>query len=159
MIFYLFVPCKLAVCKSSVTTLPQGSKSRENAMKIKIVCGILALIMISTGVVFALNDKQSAQPPTPPQGDTVSTLLEKPQGATPETLSAKESLFVAAGELQRSGGFTGTTVGTSTSMGVSQGVASKRTVVGHNVFKQATSYSSLVKFGEQLYIWEDNYLS
>lgn len=159
LIFYLFVPCKLAVCKSSVTTLPQGSKSRENAMKIKIVCGILALIMISTGVVFALNDKQSAQPPTPPQGDTVSTLLEKPQGATPETLSAKESLFVAAGELQRSGGFTGTTVGTSTSMGVSQGVASKRTVVGHNVFKQATSYSSLVKFGEQLYIWEDNYLS
>lgn len=128
-------------------------------MRIKIICGILALLMISAGVVVAVDNDTPPVIVLPPDSELDSTLMERPSTGDPSTIDPKECLYIAAGELQRSGGFKSTSNGASTSMGVSQGVASERTVVGNNSFKQSTSFSSLVKFGEQLYCWGENYLS
>ncbi|MCM1289382.1 MAG: hypothetical protein NC132_01840 [Corallococcus sp.] len=126
-------------------------------MKLKIICGILALVMISSGVIILTRPPEEVVI-TPPD-NAVNTVMDKPADGDPSTIDPKHSLYVAQGELLRAGGFKGSSIGSSTSMGVKQEVASERTVVGNNAFKQSTSYSSLVKFGEQLYVWEENYLS
>ena len=95
----------------------------------------------------------------PPADGSQSTLLAKPDNATPADLSARESLYVAAGELSRAGGFRSSTEGSAISLGITQSVSALRTVSKGNVFKQSTSHSALVKFGEQLFVWGENYLS
>lgn len=126
-------------------------------MKLKIICGILALVMISSGIVILTRPPEEVV--IIPPDNAINTVMDKPTEGDPSTVDPRQSLYIAQGELQRAGGFKGSSIGASTSMGVSQGVASERTVVGKNVFKQSTSFSSLVKFGEQLYVWEENYLS
>jgi len=130
---------------------------KDKIMKLKIICGILALVMISSGIIVLTRPPEEVV--IVPPDNTVNTVMDKPTEGDPSTVDPRHSLYIAQGELQRAGGFKGTSIGASTSMGVSQGVASERTVVGKNAFKQSTSFSSLVKFGEQLYVWEENYLS
>lgn len=126
-------------------------------MKLKIICGILALVMISSGVVILTRPPEEVV--IVPPDNAVNTVMDKPTSGDPSTVDPKHSLYIAQGELQRAGGFKGSSIGASVSMGVTQEVASERTVVGKNVFKQSTSFSSLVKFGEQLFVWDENYLS
>lgn len=126
-------------------------------MKLKIICGILALVMISSGVVILTRPPEEVV--IVPPDNAVNTIMDKPTSGDPSTVDPKHSLYIAQGELQRAGGFKGSSIGASVSMGVTQEVASERTVVGKNVFKQSTSFSSLVKFGEQLFVWDENYLS
>ncbi len=129
-------------------------------MKVKILCGIVAVILVTTGAFLLFGCGKSNTPPsTPPADGSQSTLLAKPDNATPADLSARESLYVAAGELSRAGGFRSSTEGSAISLGITQSVSALRTVSKGNVFKQSTSHSALVKFGEQLFVWGENYLS
>ena len=84
--------------------------------------------------------------------------LGKPSEGSPSSYDAKQNLFIAAGELQRSGGFVGESYGSTTSAGITQEVLNKRTVVGGNVFKQMSTCSSLVKNAYQVYLYGDSYL-
>lgn len=128
-------------------------------MKVKILCGIVAAILVTTGAFLLFGCGKSNTPPTPPADGSQSTLLAKPDNATPADLSARESLYVAAGELSRAGGFRSSTEGSAISLGITQSVSALRTVSKGNVFKQSTSHSALVKFGEQLFVWGENYIS
>lgn len=126
--------------------------------KVKVVCLILATVLASVGTVAVVqNMGDSAAPPVIPQ-DSVNTTLEKPSEGSPSSYDAKQNLFIAAGELQRSGGFVGESYGSTTSAGITQEVLNKRTVVGGNVFKQMSTCSSLVKNAYQVYLYGDSYL-
>ncbi len=128
-------------------------------MKIKILCGILALVMSSACIVFIANDNLNGQTniPVPPDSDLASTVMDKPSDGAPSAYTPQENLYIAAGELQRSGGFRTASYGTSTSMGITQEVASERTVSGGNVFKQSVS-TGMIKMGSQFYLWDDNHI-
>lgn len=117
---------------------------------------VLALIAMCCCAFAGCNHDENA-PKEFADDEKVSTTMEKPEGKTPSDVSATESLYIAAGELQRSGGFSSVTTGASTSLGISQNIATQRTVIGQNVFKQSTTYSVFVKKGEQYYITDDNY--
>ncbi len=112
--------------------------------KVKVVCLILATVLASVGTVAVVqNMGDSAAPPVIPQ-DSVNTTLEKPSEGSPSSYDAKQNLFIAAGELQRSGGFVGESYGSTTSAGITQEVLNKRTVVDGNVFKQMSDRKSVV---------------
>lgn len=152
-------------------------------MKIKVVCGILALLIITVGVANLMpsgyvppgfiGDNPFLENPSMvlPEGVTIDNLINTvaentpAAGITPDGISsdpqinAKQALYTAAKVLKDSGGFKSVTDGSSSSMGFAQGVHSERTVVGNDSFKMSTSYSSIVKFGEQLYVRGDKYLS
>ncbi len=70
---------------------------------------------------------------------------------------AIKNLFIAQGELQRKGGFVGTTRGTSVSAGITQDVFNNRVVIGNNVFKEMKTVG-IVKNAYQLYIYGDSYI-
>lgn len=131
-------------------------------MKIKLICAILALVVGTSSLVYVVTstDGYGQSDPLPPvdQGKLVSTLLEKPLEGDISTQSAKDNLYIAHGELIRSGGFVGNTLGSSNTMGVSQGVASSRVVMGQSVFKQSVSHSSFVQLAEQRYVHNNNYI-
>lgn len=126
--------------------------------KAKIICIVLAVVLVSSGAVLLItNFTGDASVVAPPPEDTISTSMERPLDGVFDKNDAKSNLYIAHGELLRSGGFKGVNKGTSTSLGISQQVYSYRTVVGKNVFKQSVS-DGLVKMGSQTYIWGDNYI-
>ena len=132
----------------------------KKTMKKRIFCLLLLCVLIISLSAFAACKPQEENPPIEiDDAEKVSTILEKPDGKTPEDVSAKESLYIAAGELQRSGGFKGVSTGVSSAMlGIQQEVASERTVVGENVFKQSASSSSFMKDATQIFVFGENYL-
>ncbi|MGN1040932.1 MAG: hypothetical protein ACI4QL_05835, partial [Candidatus Fimimonas sp.] len=129
-------------------------------MKKRIFCLLLLCVLVfSLSVVAACKPQEENPPIEIDDVEKVSTLLEKPDGKTPADVSAKESLYVAAGELQRSGGFRGVSTGVSSAvLGIQQEIASERTVVGENVFKQSASSSSFMKDASQIFVFGENYL-
>ncbi len=121
-------------------------------MRLKLVCGLFALIFSSMGMWFVVTDVPfDAAPPAVPD-NLQSTLMEIPEDGNIDTLSANENLYISAGELSRSGSFRGVSEGATISMGVSQGIAAQRTVKGDSAFKQSVSFSTFVKLGEQRYV-------
>lgn len=126
--------------------------------KVKIICIILAVVLVSAGTVLLVSNLSgNANNIVPPPADTESVVMDKPADGVFDKNDAKSNLYIAHGELKRSGGFRGESYGMSSSMGIAQEVASVRTVVGDNVFKQSIS-NGMVKMGTQVYLWGDNYL-
>ena len=104
--------------------------------KTKIMCLILAVVLASAGTVtFALNLSGESETPVLPD-NTVDTVMDKPEGELPSDRTAIDNLYIAQGELQRKGGFVGTTKGTAVSAGITQNVYNKRTVIGGSSFKE-----------------------
>lgn len=126
--------------------------------KAKIICIVLAVVLVSAGAVALIAEMSgNANVITPPPSDTISTSMERPSDGVFDPNDAKTNLYIAHGELLRSGGYKGVNKGTSVSLGITQTVHSYRTVVGNNVFKQSVS-DGFVKMGSQVYIWGDNYI-
>lgn len=128
-------------------------------MRFKVFCALLALVMSSCCMVYVVNFDDS--PPAiviPPDSDLVSMTASRPESGTPGDYDAKQNLYVSAGQLQQAGSFNAVASGSSKSMGIEQQVLSSRTVVGEDVFKQSASFSSLVKFGQQRFVYQGNYL-
>ena len=128
-------------------------------MRFKVFCALLALVMSSCCMVYVVNFDDS--PPAiviPPDSDLVSMTASRPESGTPCDYDAKQNLYVSAGQLQQAGSFNAVASGSSKSMGIEQQVLSSRTVVGEDVFKQSASFSSLVKFGQQRFVYQGNYL-
>ena len=96
------------------------------------------MVMASAGtVVVAQNFGDTPDVPVIlPTDDDPNVYLDKPAEGDPSQLDLKENLYIAAGELKRSGGFVGVSSGTTTSVGMAQHVSNKRTVVNGNVFKE-----------------------
>ena len=62
-------------------------------MKVKILCGIVAVILVTTGAFLLFGCGKSNTPPsTPPADGSQSTLLAKPDNATPATWIATHPL-------------------------------------------------------------------
>ena len=87
-------------------------------------------------------------------GDTKVAEADK----TIDDYSAKENLFIAAGVLSSAGSFRTETRGETSTVGISNAIASRRIVVGDTVFKESRSYSFFVKLGVQTYVKQNNYL-
>ncbi|MCM1042589.1 MAG: hypothetical protein NC350_00020 [Corallococcus sp.] len=128
-------------------------------MKLKILCGLLAVILSSACVVFVMdNDDGGTVVPPPVGANLISTKYDRPSDGNPSAYSAKENLYIAHGELLRSGGFSAKSYGTTTTLGVSQPISADRVVLDGAVFKQSVSYSSLVKMAEQRYTNGSDYI-
>jgi len=126
--------------------------------KAKVICIVLAVLLVSGGAVLLVSNLSgNANIIAPPPSDSVSATMEKPSDGVFVKNDAINNLYIAHGELIRSGGFKGVNQGTSVSMGITQQVYSNRTVVGNNVFKQSVS-DGMVKMGSQTYIWGDNFI-
>lgn len=125
--------------------------------KAKVICIILAIVLVSTGTVLLIDNLSGNATELVRPSDTMSATMEKPQDGVFSQDNAKDNLYIAHGELIRSGGFRGQNRGTSKSLGITQTVWSDRTVVGNNVWKQSVS-DGLVKMGSQTYIWGENYV-
>lgn len=125
--------------------------------KAKVLCLILAMVMASVGtVVVAQNLGDSTDVPIILPDDDQNTLMEKPTEGDPSQYDLKENLYIAAGELKRSGGFIGEALNNHFRRNGSN-VSNKRTVVNGNVFKQMVT-AGVVKNAYQLYLFGDNYL-
>lgn len=125
--------------------------------KTKVLCLILAMVLASAGtagIVMGLGGETVA-PPLP--DNAVNTVMDKPDEGTPIDRSAIENLYIAQGELQRKGGFVGTTRGSTTSAGIRQEVINNRVVVQGNVFKEMITVG-IVKNAYQLFMYNGNYL-
>lgn len=128
-------------------------------MRFKVICALLALVMSSCCMVYVVNyDDTPDVLVVPPDSELISTLAQRPDSGTPADFDARQNLYISAGELQRSGSFSACATGATTSMGIEQKVSALRTVVGDSVFKQSASFSSLVKFGQQRFVSDGNYL-
>lgn len=125
--------------------------------KAKVICIILAIVLVSTGTVLLIDNLSSSAIEITRPNDTISAVMDRPEDGVFNQDNAKENLYIAHGELIRAGGFKGQNKGTSSSFGITQTVWSDRTVVGNNVFKQSVS-DGLVKMGSQTYIWGENYV-
>ena len=125
--------------------------------KAKVLCLILALVLSSVGTVMVAQNLNGETPSVVLPTDAVNTYLDKPTEGDPSTNDAITNLYIAAGELKRSGGFVGTTYGQTVSVGLAQEVSNKRTVVNGNVFKEMATVG-VVKNAYQLYLYGDNYL-
>lgn len=127
--------------------------------KAKVLCLILAMVMASAGTVLVAQNFGDT-PDVPvilPTDNDPNVYLDKPAEGDPSQLDLKENLYIAAGELKRSGGFVGVSAGTTTSMGMSQAVSNKRTVVNGNVFKQMAT-TGVISNAYQLYLYGSNNL-
>lgn len=125
--------------------------------KTKVLCLILAVVIASAGTVsLALNMGEEIVPPIK-LDNAVDTVMDKPVGELPSDRSAIENLYIAQGELQRKGGYVGTTRGTAVSAGIAQDVYNNRVVIGDSAFKEMITIG-VVKNAYQLYISGDNYL-
>lgn len=125
--------------------------------KTKIMCLILAVVLASAGTVtFALNLSGDSETPVLPD-NAVDAVMDKPEGESPSDRTAIENLYIAQGELQRKGGFVGTTKGTAVSAGLTQNVYNKRTVIGGSSFKEMITIG-IVKNAYQLYMTDNNLL-
>lgn len=128
-------------------------------MRFKVFCALLALVMSSCCMVYVVNFDDS--PPViviPPDSDLVSMTADRPESGTPGDYDAKQNLYISAGQLKEAGSFNAVASGSSNSMGIEQQVLSSRSVVGEDAFKQSASFSSLVKFGQQRFVYQGNYL-
>lgn len=126
--------------------------------KTKILCLILAVVLASAGTIsLALNMSGENTPPIVPPEYAVDTVLDKPDEGTPSDRAAIDNLYIAQGELQRKGGFVGTTEGTAVSAGITQNVYNNRVVIGDKVFKEMITIG-VVKNAYQLFISDGNYL-
>lgn len=125
--------------------------------KAKVVCLILALVLSSVGTVMVAQNLNGDAPAVVLPTDAVNTYLDKPSEGDPSSNDAITNLYIAAGELKRSGGFVGTTYGQTVSVGLAQEVSNKRTVVNGNVFKEMATVG-VVKNAYQLYLYGGNYL-
>ncbi len=126
--------------------------------KAKVLCLIVAMVMASVGtVVVAQNFGDGPDTTIVLPNDDQNTVLDKPAEGDPSQYDLKQNLYIAAGELKRSGGFVGVSHGTTTSVGMAQEVSNKRTVVNGNVFKEMATVG-VVKNAYQLYLYGNNYL-
>lgn len=125
--------------------------------KAKVICLILALVLSSVGTVMVAQNLNGDSPAVVLPTDAVNTYMDKPTEGDPSANDAITNLYIAAGELKRSGGFVGTTYGQTVSVGLAQEVSNKRTVVNGSVFKEMATVG-VVKNAYQLYLYGDNYL-
>lgn len=125
--------------------------------KTKVLCLILAIVLASAGtagIVMGFGGETDA--PIIPD-NAVNTVMDKPAEGTPSDRSAIENLYIAQGELQRKGGFVGSSHGWSTSAGIKQEVFNNRVVSDGNVFKEMVTIG-IVKNAYQLFLYNGNYL-
>ena len=119
--------------------------------KTKVMCLILAMVLASAGTAGILMDisGETVMPSIP--DNAVNAVWDRPEDGVFVDGDAIKNLFIAQGELQRKGGFVGTTRGTSVSAGITQDVFNNRVVIGNNVFKEMKTVG-IVKNAYQLYI-------
>ncbi len=125
--------------------------------KTKVMCLILAMVLASAGTAGILMDisGETVMPSIP--DNAVNAVWDRPEDGVFVDGDAIKNLFIAQGELQRKGGFVGTTRGTSVSAGITQDVFNNRVVIGNNVFKEMKTIG-IVKNAYQLYIYGDSYI-
>ena len=125
--------------------------------KTKVMCLILAMVLASAGTAGILMDisGETVMPSIP--DNAVNAVWDRPEDGVFVDGDAIKNLFIAQGELQRKGGFVGTTRGTSVSAGITQDVFNNRVVIGNNVFKEMKTVG-IVKNAYQLYIYGDSYI-
>ena len=125
--------------------------------KTKVMCLILAMVLASAGTAGILMDisGETVMPSIP--DNAVNAVWDRPEDGVFVDGDAIKNLFIAQGELQRKGGFVGTTRGTSVSAGITQDVFNNRVVIGNNVFKEMKTVG-IVKNAYQLYITRNSLL-
>ena len=143
--------------------LSDGSVEKLGKRPFPLKRFILGCVVLAIGIVVAVFIIKNAgaglsEVNIPVGADTQNSILSKPEEGDPSDLTAVESLFIAAGVLKDAGSFSAECTGTSTSMGVSQGIRSRRTAIGQKAFKEVVSYSAFVKMGEQRYYNGSDYL-
>lgn len=134
-------------------------KKRPFPLK-RFILGCVVVIVAAVVVFLVIKNAGAglSEVLIPEGADTQNTYLAKPDSGNPNDLSATDNLFIAAGVLNAAGSFSAQSEGTSTSMGVSQGIRSNRTVVGKKAYKEVVSFSAFVKMGEQRYYNGNDYL-